>query len=57
MVLGGYGLCIPIIRDLADRALVHTLTKQLRRYGHAEFTTDAATYRPAHKCIAQRRQP
>jgi hypothetical protein len=40
--------CIPIIRDLADRSLVHTLTKQLRRYGHAEFTTNAAKYRPAH---------
>jgi hypothetical protein len=40
--------CIPIIRDLADRSLVRTLTKQLKRYGHAEFTTNAATYRPAH---------
>jgi hypothetical protein len=39
---------IPVIRDVADRSLVRKLTKQLRRYGHAEFTTNAATYRPAH---------
>jgi ER-bound oxygenase mpaB/B'/Rubber oxygenase, catalytic domain len=39
---------IPIVRDAADRSLVRTLTKQLARYGHAEFTTNPATYRPAH---------
>jgi hypothetical protein len=39
---------IPVIRDAADRSLVRTLTKQLKRYGHPEFTTNAATYRPAH---------
>jgi hypothetical protein len=39
---------IPVISDAADRSLVRTLTKQLKRYGHAEFTTNAATYRPAH---------
>jgi hypothetical protein len=39
---------IPAIRDAADRSLVRKLTKQLARYGHAEFTTNAATYHPAH---------
>jgi hypothetical protein len=39
---------IPVISDAADRSLVRTLTKQLKRYGHAEFATNAATYRPAH---------
>jgi hypothetical protein len=39
---------MPIVRDAADRSLVGTLTKQLARYGHAEFTTNPATYRPAH---------
>jgi len=39
---------IPVISDAADRSLVRTLTKQLKRYGHAEFTTNAAQYRPAH---------
>jgi hypothetical protein len=39
---------VPWISDVADRSLVRKLTKQLKRYGHAEFTTNAATYRPAH---------
>ncbi len=39
---------IPIVRDAADRSLLRTLTNQLKRYGHAEFTTNAANYRPAH---------
>jgi hypothetical protein len=39
---------IPVVRDAADRSLVHKLGKQLARYGHAEFTTNAETYRPAH---------
>jgi hypothetical protein len=38
---------IPVIRDAADRSLVRKLTKQLKRYGYAELTTNAATYRPA----------
>jgi ER-bound oxygenase mpaB/B'/Rubber oxygenase, catalytic domain len=37
---------IPGIRDAADRSLVRKLGKQLARYGHAEFTTDASTYQP-----------
>jgi hypothetical protein len=39
---------IPVISDAADRSLVRKLTKQLASYGHAEFTTNADTYRPAH---------
>jgi hypothetical protein len=40
---------IPVIRAVADRALVRKLTQQLARYGHAEFRTDAHAYRPAHR--------
>jgi hypothetical protein len=39
---------IPALRDAADRSLVRKLRKQLARYGHAEFTTDAAKYHPMH---------
>lgn len=39
---------IPGLRDAADRSLVRKLAKQLASYGHAEFTTNAAAYRPAH---------
>jgi hypothetical protein len=39
---------IPLISDAADRSLVRALTKQLARYGHAEFATNADTYRPVH---------
>jgi hypothetical protein len=39
---------IPRLSQAADRSLVRKLTKQLAGYGHAEFTTNAATYRPAH---------
>jgi hypothetical protein len=39
---------IPGLRDAADRSLVRKLAKQLARYGHAEFTTNADAYRPAH---------
>jgi hypothetical protein len=38
---------IPVLRDAADRSLVRKLTKQLASYGHAEFTTNADTHRPA----------
>jgi hypothetical protein len=31
---------IPMISNAADRSLVRELTKQLKRYGHAEFTTN-----------------
>jgi hypothetical protein len=38
---------LPVLREAADRSLVHKLAKQLASYGHAEFTTNADTYRPA----------
>jgi hypothetical protein len=38
---------LPVIGDLADRRLVHRIERQLARYGHAEFTSNAAEYRPA----------
>jgi hypothetical protein len=39
---------IPALREAADRSLVRKLTRVLASYGHAEFTTNAANYRPAH---------
>ena len=38
---------IPGVRGIADRRLVAKLKAQLVSYGHAEFTTDAAQYRPS----------
>ncbi|PHY18412.1 oxygenase MpaB family protein [Caulobacter sp. BP25] len=38
---------VPGLSDLADARLVGRLKRQLKRYGHAEFTSDAETYRPA----------
>ena len=38
---------VPGVARLADARLVAKLRKQLARYGHAEFTSDAETYRPA----------
>ena len=37
----------PGLRQATDRMLVRKLEQMLRDYGHAEFTSDAATYRPA----------
>jgi hypothetical protein len=39
---------LPGISDAVDRSLVRKIAKQLARYGHAEFTTNADKYRPAH---------
>jgi hypothetical protein len=39
---------IPVTRDAADRSLVRKLTRRLKGYGHTDFTTNAANYRPAH---------
>jgi hypothetical protein len=36
----------PGLSDLADARLVGRLKRQLKRYGHAEFTSDAKNYRP-----------
>ena len=38
---------VPGVSDLADAHLVAKLRRQLKRYGHAEFTSDAEKYRPA----------
>lgn len=38
---------VPGVSDLADARLVAKLKKQLARYGHAEFTSDAEKYRPS----------
>jgi hypothetical protein len=37
----------PGMRGLADRSLVRRIRRQLARYGHAEYTTDASAYRPS----------
>lgn len=36
----------PGLRDVADAVLVRRMRRLLQRYGHAEFTSDAARYRP-----------
>lgn len=38
---------MPLLRDFADRRLIRRIHRQLAVYGRAEFTSDAATYRPA----------
>jgi hypothetical protein len=38
---------VPGLADLADARLVAKLKRQLKRYGHAEFTSDAEKYRPS----------
>ncbi len=38
---------LPVLGEMADQLLVSRLRRQLADYGHAEFTTDAAQYRPA----------
>ncbi len=38
---------LPVLGEVADQMLVSRLRRQLADYGHAEFTTDAAKYRPA----------
>jgi hypothetical protein len=43
---------VPVVRDLADAVLVRRVERLLARYGHAEFATDAAKYRPAHGATA-----
>jgi hypothetical protein len=43
---------IPVLRDVADAALVRRVRNLLARYGHAEYVTDAAQYRPAHAAAA-----
>jgi len=38
---------IPVLKDVANAALVKRVRTLLVRYGHAEYVTDAAQYRPA----------
>ncbi|HEX4874322.1 MAG TPA: oxygenase MpaB family protein [Sphingorhabdus sp.] len=38
---------LPVVGEIADQLLVSRLRRQLAGYGHAEFTSDAAQYRPA----------
>lgn len=47
--MASYGLAlrVPGLRGVADRSLVRRIRKLLKRYGHAEFTTDAEAYKPA----------
>ncbi len=44
-----YRLCshLPILDKMSDRRLVARLKRQLAAYGHAEFTTNSAEYKPA----------
>ncbi|MFB9268864.1 oxygenase MpaB family protein [Bradyrhizobium erythrophlei] len=44
---------IPGVREVAERRLVKRIENQLKDYGHAEFTTDASAYRPAHPSVAK----
>ena len=43
---------VPLLRDAANVALVKRVRALLVRYGHAEYVTDAAQYRPAHAAMA-----
>lgn len=43
---------LPLLRDVADKVLVMRLERQLKRYGHAAYTTDASQYRPAGRAAA-----
>ena len=47
MALYGAAAKVPGLRELADRRLVAKIHRLLKRYGHAEFTTNAEAYRPA----------
>lgn len=52
---GAYALACrtPGLRGPADRMLVRKLETMLKSYGHPEFTSDAATYRPAVRQAAE----
>jgi ER-bound oxygenase mpaB/B'/Rubber oxygenase, catalytic domain len=47
MTLYRFALSVPGLRGLADRRLTARIRKLLKRYGHAEFTTNVEAYRPA----------
>ena len=48
--LAAYSLAmrIPVVDGLADRTLTRRLNGLLKDYGHAEYSTDAAQYKPAN---------
>lgn len=43
---------VPVLRELAGAVLVRRVRRLLARYGHAEYVTDAAQYRPAAHAAA-----
>ncbi len=47
MALYNAALSVPSLRGPVDRHLTAKLRRLLKRYGHAEFTSDAESYRPA----------
>lgn len=47
MALYRFALSVPGLRGIADRRLMALIRKLLKRYGHAEFTSDPEAYRPA----------
>jgi hypothetical protein len=47
MMAYNLALKVPGLAAIADRRLVAKIARLLESYGHAEFTTDAAAYRPA----------
>ncbi|HPF23111.1 MAG: oxygenase MpaB family protein [Hyphomonas sp.] len=53
MAIYSAALSVPGLRGLVDRHLVAKIRRLLKRYGHAEFTTDAEAYRPAKAVPAE----
>ena len=53
MAIYSTALKVPGLRGAVDRHLVAKLRRLLKRYGHAEFTTNADAYRPAAPVPAQ----
>ena len=53
MAIYNAALSVPGLRGAVDRHLVAKLRRLLKRYGHAEFTTDAEAYRPAKPVPAE----
>lgn len=47
MALYGWAAKVPGLREMADRRLVAKIHRLMKRYGHAEFTTNSEEYRPA----------
>ncbi|UUY01954.1 oxygenase MpaB family protein [Svornostia abyssi] len=43
---------VPVLRDVVDSYAIRMLKKRLATYGNAEFTTDASTYTPVARPLA-----